>query len=531
MKGLSILVVFKIILCCILVLASYRTLTSHDRSAAINTSRMIAPGLRNRNRDDFLLYFDDGDKKSFIETFGHLCTHQDDDSKKSHSTANENQLMATYTRLENLSSDMQLNQRVDEIKLDLWKLCAMGIGYAFAFVDESQVFLQSRVHALDYLKDIKGNFILQVNIETNARHRHAPVKVINSAIVGLGKTESGRRFARRFVSTLVARLDALLVMDNYALWKGREMFRLMEESSSVNPTEWKILSADCAGLDLTGISSDNPHSNSGLCMRNGGSPCCQISTDTRGSKADPFILLTHSVEKKTNFKDEGNNELFLSKIKVISDSSLNRPPSPRFFDIMLENDCLPSHACHRCLSKQEGGDLKTQCAACKDPCPCYCEALCKIRFASIDNSKNMYVQPPARMRNAHRLIPKLIHQTYYEPITAENYPNFSRLVNSWTASGWDYSFYTDEDAAKFLTENFPPEVREAYDALVPGAYKADLFRYCVLFIFGGVYSDVDVMLSADLDVLLEEDIGFMVPVDEVSQRLRNCTDFVSLTCF
>jgi mannosyltransferase OCH1-like enzyme len=129
------------------------------------------------------------------------------------------------------------------------------------------------------------------------------------------------------------------------------------------------------------------------------------------------------------------------------------------------------------------------------------------------------LQLPTRSRNAHRLIPRLVHQTYFERINPEKYPNFSRLVNSWKASGWDYSFYTDDDAARFLTEYFPPEVREAYDMLVPGAYKADLFRYCVLFIFGGVYSDVDVMLSADLDVLLEDDIGFMVPVDEVSKRI------------
>jgi hypothetical protein len=36
-----------------------------------------------------------------------------------------------------------------------------------------------------------------------------------------------------------------------------------------------------------------------------------------------------------------------------------------------------------------------------------------------------------------------------------------------------------------------------------------------LLIHGGIYVDVDVLLSTDLDTLLEDDIGFMVPVDEV----------------
>ncbi len=35
-----------------------------------------------------------------------------------------------------------------------------------------------------------------------------------------------------------------------------------------------------------------------------------------------------------------------------------------------------------------------------------------------------------------------------------------------------------------------------------------------MLIYGGIYSDVDVELTADLDSLLEGDIGFLIPVDE-----------------
>lgn len=90
----------------------------------------------------------------------------------------------------------------------------------------------------------------------------------------------------------------------------------------------------------------------------------------------------------------------------------------------------------------------------------------------------------------------------------------SRLVESFKQSGWDYRFYADEEAQLFLSTHFPPEVREAYDALRPGAFKADLFRYCALFILGGVYADVDILLESNLDVSIAPDVGFMVPVDE-----------------
>ncbi len=96
-------------------------------------------------------------------------------------------------------------------------------------------------------------------------------------------------------------------------------------------------------------------------------------------------------------------------------------------------------------------------------------------------------------------------------------PNFSRLAESWKQQyGWEYRFYNDDEAAEFISMHFPPEVRQAYDDLLPGAFKADLFRYCVLFIYGGIYADVDVMLTSKLEIAIDEDVGFMIPQDSVS---------------
>lgn len=52
-----------------------------------------------------------------------------------------------------------------------------------------------------------------------------------------------------------------------------------------------------------------------------------------------------------------------------------------------------------------------------------------------------------------------------------------------------------------------------------GAFKADLFRYCVLLIRGGVYADMDVLLETNLDDAIASDIGFMTPIDEASLRM------------
>ena len=53
-----------------------------------------------------------------------------------------------------------------------------------------------------------------------------------------------------------------------------------------------------------------------------------------------------------------------------------------------------------------------------------------------------------------------------------------------------YYLYDDQDCRKFLQEHYDVNVLYAYDSLVPGAFKADLWRYCVLYKYGGIYLDI-----------------------------------------
>lgn len=164
------------------------------------------------------------------------------------------------------------------------------------------------------------------------------------------------------------------------------------------------------------------------------------------------------------------------------------------------------------------------CVRCQKECPCYCRALCRIRPPPKRIAAEWLVRVPPLRHDPSRLIPRIVHQTWYEPITKEKYPNMSRLIESFRSSGWTYQFYDDNDAANFLSTHFPPQVREAYDAILPGAFKADLFRYCVLLIRGGVYADMDIILSSRLDSILQDDIGFLTAQDEPGEDIghRSC---------
>jgi hypothetical protein len=47
-----------------------------------------------------------------------------------------------------------------------------------------------------------------------------------------------------------------------------------------------------------------------------------------------------------------------------------------------------------------------------------------------------------------------------------------------------------DERREFIKNNFPEDILIAYDTLKPGAYKADLWRLCVLYINGGIYIDI-----------------------------------------
>lgn len=58
-----------------------------------------------------------------------------------------------------------------------------------------------------------------------------------------------------------------------------------------------------------------------------------------------------------------------------------------------------------------------------------------------------------------------------------------------------YKLWTGEAIEALLQDHMQPEVIKAYHALRPLAYKADLARYVILYIYGGLYVDLGVLLQ------------------------------------
>ena len=106
------------------------------------------------------------------------------------------------------------------------------------------------------------------------------------------------------------------------------------------------------------------------------------------------------------------------------------------------------------------------------------------------------VQPPAGLARVFdgTRVPRRVVVTYFPESMDDLIPQVRDAVMSWRTDGLvsdvEIVYYGDRAARAFLVEYFPQEVIEAWDALVPGAFKADLFRYCEILKNGGLYVDV-----------------------------------------
>lgn len=102
-------------------------------------------------------------------------------------------------------------------------------------------------------------------------------------------------------------------------------------------------------------------------------------------------------------------------------------------------------------------------------------------------------------------IPKVIYQTF----KSSNIPWITKLY-IWNFRrknrAYSYEFYDDLRIDTFIKSNFDSNIYNAYSKLQIGAAKADFFRYAILYIYGGIYLDLDSDLLVSLDgVLTEED--------------------------
>jgi mannosyltransferase OCH1-like enzyme len=99
-------------------------------------------------------------------------------------------------------------------------------------------------------------------------------------------------------------------------------------------------------------------------------------------------------------------------------------------------------------------------------------------------------------------IPKRIFQTHKTIEYIQSKPKLQRAMNSWRryVPEFGYHFYTDELCADFMktemVEEFGEIIYDVYNKL-PLQAKAELWRYCAIYVYGGIYANTDTICKCN----------------------------------
>lgn len=134
-------------------------------------------------------------------------------------------------------------------------------------------------------------------------------------------------------------------------------------------------------------------------------------------------------------------------------------------------------------------------------------ATCSSNFVRVSDT-----HIPASHDTTNRKIPKIVFQTSRSRCLT---PKFEKFTAQWRFEGWSYYFYDDDAIRRLLHEDFPefPHLKLITENCIDyGTIKADLFRYLVLWKFGGLYVDIDSVPSDKftIDLIKPEDDSFFV---------------------
>ena len=101
------------------------------------------------------------------------------------------------------------------------------------------------------------------------------------------------------------------------------------------------------------------------------------------------------------------------------------------------------------------------------------------------------------------MIPKTIYMTYkYKPPL--------HVFKKWEILNPDYTinFNLDVDCIQFLKQEFSDDIANLFINIKEGMYKADLWRLCILYMYGGVYADIDLVPYVSIDNIIEDNYNF-----------------------
>lgn len=109
------------------------------------------------------------------------------------------------------------------------------------------------------------------------------------------------------------------------------------------------------------------------------------------------------------------------------------------------------------------------------------------------------------------MIPKIIWQTYKNSFD-QLQPYMVDAVNTWKNLNpdFEYRYMDDTQAAEFILNEYGQEWHNIFVNLPVGVMRGDLWRYMIIYKYGGVYADLDTECLNPINTWLNEDYDMIV---------------------
>lgn len=109
-----------------------------------------------------------------------------------------------------------------------------------------------------------------------------------------------------------------------------------------------------------------------------------------------------------------------------------------------------------------------------------------------------------------------IFQTHKSVNYINSKPKLVKAIKSWLkyTNTFNYKFYNNAMCDDFIKNNFDNKIYNAYSSLPMGVMKADLWRYCIIYKYGGIYADTDTVCLVNPHILINDSLLTLAPENE-----------------
>lgn len=122
------------------------------------------------------------------------------------------------------------------------------------------------------------------------------------------------------------------------------------------------------------------------------------------------------------------------------------------------------------------------------------------------------------------MIPKIIWQTYKDPLEA--LPEYIReCINTWTSLNpeYEYRYMNEDETVKFVLSEFGMDWYDIFINMPIGVMRADLWRYMVIYKYGGVYTDIDTLCLKPISEWVNNKYSAVLSEDDIPGTYNQIT--------